>query len=303
MKKESKIDNYCSSCMGVRNHKTLHEKIEYGSEDYHCRWIYSMVECLGCENISYRSVFEDLESMHDDHENRQEDYITVHTYPIALQNHRSLKRIWELPDQVKLVYDESLRAFANGCYLLTGVAFRAVIEAVCMDKGIKARNLEVKINKLLSNKFITESEATRLHAIRFLGNDAVHEMLKPKKEVLYLLLDIIEHLLNNLYLIDIEISANRNLKGIITDFYQFNKLLNSKLRLFSSEDEFTISTLLGRDSRRIKDNIDFLRDELIEKINKVEIEYIEIGRTEGVKGTKNFKQYFNKKVNKPISAH
>jgi hypothetical protein len=288
--KEKKVSNYCSSCNGVRNHIVLYETIvDTSNEDYHCQWVYSIVECLGCDNVSFRSVFEDLESLHYDND---ENYQTVYNYPVTINGHSKIRRAWDLPQQVATVYHESLDAFANGCHLLTGVGFRAIIEAVCIDKGIKG-SLKVKINKLLSNKLITKKEAERMHAVRFLGNEAVHEMTLPKKESLFAVLGIVEHLLNNLYIIDSELEKISELKQIISDFHGFSNLLTTKLRKQKIGEEFTIQELLGMDFERVEESIIIFENELISKINKAEIEYLSIGKIEAPQGKKQ-KQFFVK---------
>ncbi len=76
-------------------------------------------------------------------------------------------------------------ALASNCFLLSAVAFRTIVEAVCRDKGIKIKEIEYlkpQIDKLLKNGLITKSEAGRLLLIRFIGNDSVHEMVIPKQK-------------------------------------------------------------------------------------------------------------------------
>lgn len=136
----------------------------------------------------------------------EEEYTEeVLLYPTPLKNHIPLTDGYNLPPKIKAIYHETLETFKAGSYILAGVGFRAVIEAICIDKGIKGRDLQQKINNLLKEKLITEKECKRLHSIRFLGNDSVHEMLKPEKRTLYLVLEIIEPLLKNIYLIDLNI--------------------------------------------------------------------------------------------------
>ena len=47
-----------------------------------------------------------------------------------------------------------------------------------------------KINNLEKGKFITERDSSRLHSIRFLGNDSVHEMDVPNEKKLRMLIVI-----------------------------------------------------------------------------------------------------------------
>ena len=122
----------------------------------------------------------------------------------------------------------------NNCYLLSGVGLRAVIEAVCIEQSITGRNLEVKINNLVKNKLITEKDANRLHSIRFLGNDSVHEMDVPNEAKLRAAIEIVEHMLKNLYLIDIE--ASEHLDTIISNYDDFKALFLRKYRNTREKD-------------------------------------------------------------------
>jgi hypothetical protein len=62
------------------------------------------------------------------------------------------------------------------------------------------------LNKLLANGLITKKASERLHSIRYIRNDSIHELKEPEEEQLLLVLEIIHHLLNDLYLIDVEIA-------------------------------------------------------------------------------------------------
>ncbi|WP_140386550.1 DUF4145 domain-containing protein, partial [Vibrio parahaemolyticus] len=67
-------------------------------------------------------------------------------------------------------------------YTLAGIGFRATIEAVCNDQSIQGKELSTRINNLASNGLISKKDSTRLHSIRFLGNDAAHDIKVPKKD-------------------------------------------------------------------------------------------------------------------------
>ena len=70
-----------------------------------------------------------------------------------------------------------------------------MIEGVCNDRGIKdgnvtdangvtkrKNNLEGRINGLAEKGLISTQQAETLHQIRFLGNDAAHELDQPMRE-------------------------------------------------------------------------------------------------------------------------
>ena len=113
--------------------------------------------------------------------------------------------------------------------LLCAVGLRALVEAVCVDKEIKKGfvdvlknnvlvkktkgNLEGKINGLFQKQFLTEEQAKFLHELRFMGNDAVHELVCPSVADLRLAFGIIESVLNLIYELPIKsakLKKNRN---------------------------------------------------------------------------------------------
>lgn len=265
MKTGDKIVNYCCLCLRDTNHVVLFVKEVPFDEDYAQETTYyTTVECAGCNYISYRT--ENIDYLHFE-QNQFNEYnpsITVSAYPIALKRHRKIDKWYNLPKKISIVYEESIKAFGSGCYLLAGVAFRAVIEAICLDKKIRGRDLYAKITNLVKSKLITEKEADRLHAIRFIGNDSVHEMNVPGKDALYVVLNTIEHLLNNLYIIDGQIASR--LETVIHNYSDFIKLLDSKISLLKSTDSFSLTKILGKAVRRLDNKIEEFEKELIEKI-------------------------------------
>jgi uncharacterized lipoprotein YajG len=70
---------------------------------------------------------------------------------------------------------------------------------VCKDKNIANGNLENKIDTMCSDGVITHSQKDTLHQLRFLGNDAIHDLTAPKNKEIEAALDIIEHIINDIY--------------------------------------------------------------------------------------------------------
>jgi len=52
-----------------------------------------------------------------------------------------------------------------------------------------------------------------LHGLRFIGNDAVHELEAPNDRTLQVALDVVEDILNFLYALDYKASMLDKLKG------------------------------------------------------------------------------------------
>ncbi len=270
------LKSYCENCQFETNHSILFKKVlRSQSEEYNCATIYLTVQCMGCDSISFRKEFHDFfDAFPDDYGNWVYD-TTLTLFPQTLKNHKDFNDQHLLPDKIQTVYNESLEAIKANCRLLAGVGFRAVVEAICIDKAITGRSLELKINNLLKSRFITDKEAERLHAVRFMGNDSVHEMAVPNENALYVVLEIIEHLLNNLYIIDNH--AKKVIDGIITNQNEFEKLLLEKLYYYKKDDDFPLAKFLSKDVRRLNGQINNFEVELKNQITSSKFTKLKIG--------------------------
>lgn len=263
-------------CQNETNHAILYNKqVSSDNEDYHYDTKYMTVQCMGCESVSFRQEFHNYEATYPDEYDNWVYDITVNLFPQPLKKYKALREQYLLPLQILTVYNETLEALKSNCFLLAGVGFRAVIEAVCIDKAITGRNLETKITNLSKNRFITDKEADRLHAVRFMGNDSVHEMAVPKEKALYVVLEIIDHLLNNLYIIDHH--ARPVLDTFITNQEDFEELLLRKLKLFKKDDDFPLAKFLEKDVRRLNGYLSSFETELINQINLGEFMKLKVG--------------------------
>lgn len=106
-----------------------------------------------------------------------------------------------IPDNVWKMYWETLEAINAGIKTLAGGGLRAIVEAICLDKGIEAGRLYDKIEELAKKQLITPTEALFLHEERFLGNAALHEMSTPSVQDLEDGLGIIEGLISTTYIL------------------------------------------------------------------------------------------------------
>lgn len=283
------IWNYCSSCgrstkntiLFNRGKKEVDEKydFEYGLN------VFLVLECNGCETISFRKEYHNF--LEFDNEGKQE--IEVKLYPSVLQNHKPINSYY-LPAKIKDVYNHTILALKGESKLLAGVGFRAIIEAICIEENIKGRNLEQKINNLTKNRFITEKESERLHSIRFLGNDSIHKMEIPEQKKLLIVLNIIEHLLKNIYLIDRD--AKGVLDTIIKTYPDFEELVKDCARKIKIGEKKTLSEILGKHSRRIPVDISIFEKGLLNRIAKNEVEFLATDNSKNENGSKKTKQVY-----------
>lgn len=244
---------FCKNCKGTRKHKVLFEKKLSGSEEeiiFHYNDDYYVIECLGCENISFLHIYCDSE-MVEYNDNGEIEYLeNVNIYPSYLEHGRELEYLYYLPNEIKIIYEETLAAFKIKAYILTAGGFRAIIEAICNHLKIKKDDLSKRIDLLHKKGYLSSNESNRLHSIRFLGNDALHEIETPQKRSLLILLEIVNHLLENLFIQDKQIA---NYIDRIVDVYEdFVSLLSNSIRENQLNKEFMLNEILGKKRRLIK---------------------------------------------------
>ena len=224
--KDTIIKCFCNECNATTNHLVVTDYYEVGemTDEYDWTTDYQTLRCLGCDSVSFRVHNWFSEIVDDDCDGNSE-----RIYPERCQYHKDLYDFRNIPDNVELLYEESVKAFNYGALLLCAVGLRALVEAVCVDKEIKKGfvdvlknnvlvkktkgNLEGKINGLFQKQFLTEEQAKFLHELRFMGNDAVHELVCPSVADLRLAFGIIESVLNLIYELPIKsakLKKNRN---------------------------------------------------------------------------------------------
>lgn len=284
------IKSYCRDCCKNTNHNVLSEHTDAYREEYSCDISYQILQCLGCDTKSFRNVFYDLEAAYPTDENNWEVPEEVTVYPKAVEGHKEIKNLWDLPDIVRTIYSEVLTALRENSKVLAGLGLRAVVEAVCNDLTIPGRNLEVRINKLVSSGYISKNDAERLHGIRFMGNDAAHDIKTPKSTTLSVALQIVEHLIASVYIL--ENQANGNIESTVSRYEVFENLLSEKLKNFSSGDEYPIAKYLGKDMRRVKESISKLEQELISKIDSGEYTKLSVGKLDTYQSSESKLRHF-----------
>jgi hypothetical protein len=208
----------CPSCNNTTKHIVLKSVNESGSEDwdeyytFHWNTDFEIVQCLGCETVSFRS--ESINSEDEDNEGRPFKHILL--YPKRNKKTLPVKNYMNVPFNLQRIYRETIECYNNDFLTLCGAGVRALVEGLCKENGItggdveitkqdgttetrRKTNLQGKINGLHQSGKLTEQNAEILHEHRFLGNEAVHELSAPSKEDLNLAIEIVENVFDTLY--------------------------------------------------------------------------------------------------------
>ena len=95
--------------------------------------------------------------------------------------------------------NQTIKARNAKALTLATAGIRATVEAICLNEKVGGANLKEKIDSLAASGKLTIESASYLHQHRYLGNEAVHDMVAPAIEEFEIALDILEHLLTSLY--------------------------------------------------------------------------------------------------------
>lgn len=204
------MKSYCNKCIRPTNQVVVkEEKTSYDDGEGWWEEIdYQIIQCSGCDEISFRRLETNpqIQSYDDTPQYMQE------LYPKRGPNSISIKNFNNLSIKLKSLYRETIDAFNNEQLILCCGGLRALIEGICLDKAIKGvmikdrkgndalkETLEGKIEGLFESGFLTKSSATSLHELRFIGNEALHELSKPSVDEIKLAIEILESTIDNLY--------------------------------------------------------------------------------------------------------
>jgi hypothetical protein len=195
----------CGECDRETKHSVLEsatqERNVPGSE-FRIVEKYQIVQCKGCETITFRiSRINTQDSVWDEATDSEIHHERIELYPNRVAGRHKLRESPILSFEVGGIYDETHRALCGNQPILAGIGMRALIEAVCMEKGAKGGNLRDKIDALVGMGILTPNAAQILQTLRGLGNAAAHQVKPPDERALNIAMDVVEHLLRDVYIL------------------------------------------------------------------------------------------------------
>lgn len=192
----------CNRCDNTTNHVVC-GSVEFcwGNEDIDGVDIHEIIRCSGCDSISFRVGSSNSEDYDQDDKGNFFHPETEEIYPSRLMGRTPLEDVYSLPDKVRSIYKETHVALCTKLKILAGVGIRALVEAVCSEEVAEGHTLEEKINDLVKKEVLTRRNAEVLHRTRLLGNKAAHETKAASDSELDVAFDIVENLLETVYII------------------------------------------------------------------------------------------------------
>jgi hypothetical protein len=221
-------------------------------DEYARDLIYQIIQCAGCNYISFREICVDLESVPtDEFGNKCRAPETIYCYPKFIKNHKKINDTHYFPATVANVYNEVIHALQEEALLLSSIGLRVAVEAVCSDLGIKGKNLNQKINKLSSEGHISKKDAARLHGIRFMRNDTSQKIVDPGKKDIEIALQIVEHMLSTVYILPKKADDAISKAGSAgSEHDELDKMLAEEMANGNPGNEESLSTLSGNDTNK-----------------------------------------------------
>lgn len=196
---------YCNRCRGMTKHVRhgFHEYSTYSdsADDGHF-WestTATLWSCAGCDSPVLETAW--TGDGHVDDNGQMHEY--AYYPPRTASDHRP--RIFKkIPKKLAVIYRQTIKAFNGRMNILCAAGLRTLIEGICADKHVKGTNLEKKIDALQPH--LPKNIVDGLHGLRFMGNDAVHELKPPTDQDLRLAVEIAEDIMNFLYDLDYKAS-------------------------------------------------------------------------------------------------
>ena len=197
-----KITSSCKTCKRASNQHVIEEYNQVGDEgDFQWTDTYQIIQCAGCDKISFRTTHSNSEEIHQTGHNEWEYAETVKVYPNPMETRHPVAETHLLPSKLRRIYNETIISLNEQQPILAGLGIRAIVETICKDNQAAGKNLFKKIDDLVQKGALTSSGAAILHKVRTLGNEAAHEV-KPHAEAdLDVAMSVVEHLIRQLYIL------------------------------------------------------------------------------------------------------
>jgi len=262
----------CRKC----NSNTRHEIVAAASQKVN-EWFaderetWAVIRCLGCLTYAFLFRHDDFDQVEEDFDGELIHAVKLQVYPSVIKNHRPLHPIHHVPQLIRTIYQQTLTALSQHANVLASIGLRATIEAVCNHLEISGTNLQRRIDFLFKAGYVSNGDKKRLHAIRFLGNDAAHEIKQPKTHEIRIALEIVEHLLNTVFILE---SRAKGLETIAENYPEFIKLLETCASSHKTGTAINLVGLLGKQKRLVATSLETIEQQLIEEIDAGGIEFL-----------------------------
>ena len=176
-KQLEKINTHCNDCKKMTNQNVLFKKrittcddsVKENSAFYKSHTDYMTIQCKGCDEISF--LIREISAMFAD-EYSEVGYFdenfpnNVYDIDVVLLSEEERAT---LPKVLRNLYGEVEGAFREESNILAGIGLRMLVEGICLEKAIKGKNLQDKINNLNSAGLLSTNEIPILDKLRVIA--------------------------------------------------------------------------------------------------------------------------------------
>jgi len=221
-----KIKIHCNTC----NSETNHELLMSHQRDYHepgkvnelegtgwfQNWEYNFWVCKGCDTATLEENYHSANMVNQN----GDDYSISFFHPERRnKDYRHPKTFQHLSSKLNTAYLENISAYNLKLEIVTAIGLRALLEGICLEEEITDDmnyNLTGKVEYLGQMKNIPEGIIEGLKSLKFLGDNAAHNLESCDTRSLTLAIDLLEALLTHLYeaKFDLQQKAKQMEKGL-----------------------------------------------------------------------------------------
>jgi hypothetical protein len=199
-----RIKSYCNECLHETNHHVHKSLQKEWVEEHEGQFVFGekfrfeLIECCGCENVTLRRTYCNSGQSHTD----------IDLFPPAAS--RKLPKWLTTPvffwsgakGEIRALLKEIYSSTYAGNRRVAMMGARAVIDVALTDKLGDIGTFEQKLEEAENRNWVTAPHAKVLKAAIDAGNAATHRAYCPEPDTLELVLDILEHLIQLLYVLE-----------------------------------------------------------------------------------------------------
>jgi Domain of unknown function (DUF4145) len=205
------MKSYCDVCRGDKNHVVLHsEKRGDNTEDMFWSAEYMLLQCQGCDHVSFRMESSSSEDWPGDGPN-------VEIFPRTKVTRQ--RPVWfedflgfdsALPVPLNKMLRQVYEAFDEKLFWLVIMGTRAVIEAVMISKVGDQKSFAENLSQFSKQGYITDSHRQALNAAIDEGSAAIHKAKITNSATALAAIQVMENVLEAIYVLP---EHEKQLKG------------------------------------------------------------------------------------------
>jgi hypothetical protein len=159
---------------------------------------YTILKCAGCEDVAMK-----MEVWHSEHTDTDNVPIIECSYFPPRIYRPKPGWMWLIDSQwhIAKLANEIYSALQNGSYALASMGLRAAIEAIMIDKVSDQGSFAKNLAAFEKNGFVSRLQVDSLIRALELGHASIHRSHMPTALEVSVAMDIVDNLINQLYVI------------------------------------------------------------------------------------------------------